>query len=262
VAGDPAYPYAGGVIGVFGFNFATNLVQPPSRADLMGYCSNVWVSDWTWTNVLTHRAVAGVVTANGTVKPPPHGANLVVGGRRLLVWGRATASGVVLEPAFALDGAAERPDAPRGAFRVEGRDAAGALLFAHRFDAAVVDHARSGEVQHFALSVPLEGDTESRLATLSVTRVDDGRQAAFRSSMGATATETVDAVRPTGASMQVRYDASRARMALVRDAGTGEILSFVRNPSAEFRAPRGNVEVLLSDGVKSRAARVRVVRPN
>jgi hypothetical protein len=51
-------------------------------------------------------------------------------------------------------------------------------------------------------------------------------------------------------------------MAMVRDASTGEILSFVRATDAEIRAPRANVQVLVSDGVRSRAARVRLVNPN
>ncbi|MCU0649097.1 MAG: hypothetical protein MUF00_13940 [Gemmatimonadaceae bacterium] len=266
VAGDADFPHAGGRIGVFGFNFANNLVQPPTRPDLMGYCGNPWVSDWTWVNVLNYRAVAGIVTSNGTVKPPPHGAHSVSPERRLLVWGRATARGIVLEPAFALDGASTSASNPRGAFRVDGRDAAGALLFTHRFDADDVDHARNGAAQHFAVSVPLAGDAEQRLVSLTVTRVSDGRVGSQRSAASvdarAAGVETTDLVRRGATSMQVRYEASTTRMALVRDLATGEILSFVRNPSAEIRMTRANVEVLLSDGVKSRPARVRVVQPN
>src|SRR5690606_6505185 len=36
---DPNYPYAGGSIGVYGYDAALNLLRPPSFTDIMGYCN-------------------------------------------------------------------------------------------------------------------------------------------------------------------------------------------------------------------------------
>jgi hypothetical protein len=263
VSGDPGYPHAGGLIGVFGFNVGSMLVVPPTRADLMGYCNSVWISDWTWTNVMQYRQLAGSLVSEAVTHTPPHGAHLQSTDRVMLVWGRATPERIVVEPAFAFAGDPTIGAVSRGAYRVEARDASDALLFSHRFDGEAVDHARSNGTQHFAVTVPVDAETEARIASLTVTRVEDGRTARTGGmARNGTGETDVDAVRESAGRMQLRYDAGRTRMALVRDRVTGEILSFVRSPGAEFRAPRSNVEVLLSDGVRTRAARVRVVNPN
>ncbi|MBS2019414.1 MAG: hypothetical protein JST00_41515 [Deltaproteobacteria bacterium] len=47
---DADYPYSGGVIGVWGYNILTKQFISPSRGhDMMGYCPNEWVSDYTFT---------------------------------------------------------------------------------------------------------------------------------------------------------------------------------------------------------------------
>ena len=52
---DPAYPYASGAIGSWGYNAATKtLINPASNyRDLMSYCSPEWVSDFNYTRVQT-----------------------------------------------------------------------------------------------------------------------------------------------------------------------------------------------------------------
>ena len=52
---DPNFPHSGGRIGVWGLNVATLTLKPPTTADLMGYCSPDWVSDYTWTGMIGYR---------------------------------------------------------------------------------------------------------------------------------------------------------------------------------------------------------------
>jgi hypothetical protein len=50
---DPAYPYDGGDIGVWGFGVIDFSYHTPTNAkDYMTYCGNTWVSDWGWQSVL------------------------------------------------------------------------------------------------------------------------------------------------------------------------------------------------------------------
>lgn len=47
---DPDFPYSGGAIGVWGYDlFAKKLISPSKGRDMMGYCPNDWVSDYTFT---------------------------------------------------------------------------------------------------------------------------------------------------------------------------------------------------------------------
>jgi hypothetical protein len=63
VSGDPAYPYSGGLIGSWGFDSRTGSLLDPARyADIMGYCSPAWVSDWTYQAFLER-----IATVNGAV---------------------------------------------------------------------------------------------------------------------------------------------------------------------------------------------------
>jgi hypothetical protein len=46
---DPQYPHKGGEDGVWGYNLITKQLFPPTTTDIMGYCLNVWISDYTYT---------------------------------------------------------------------------------------------------------------------------------------------------------------------------------------------------------------------
>lgn len=49
---DPAYPYADGHIGTWGFAIREFVLYEPDDAyDYMSYCGPSWVSDWTWNKV-------------------------------------------------------------------------------------------------------------------------------------------------------------------------------------------------------------------
>ena len=122
---DDNYPYAGGEIGVVGLRSGGRAASSrPTSHDLMGYCDNEWISDYTYKAChglpATESSVAGMAEA---IQPA------------LLVWGRIEGGRVVLEPAFRVTA---RPSLPRrpGPYRIEGRAADGGRHLRLRFRAA------------------------------------------------------------------------------------------------------------------------------
>ena len=45
---DEEYPYSNGIIGQYGFQYSSQTVIPSSANDIMNYCSNQWISDYTY----------------------------------------------------------------------------------------------------------------------------------------------------------------------------------------------------------------------
>jgi len=174
--------------------------------------------------------------------------------RCLLVWGRVRDGRVELEPAFEV---VTRPSLPArgGSYTVEGRGADGGRIFRLSFDPATIADDPRG-TGHFAFAVPLGAAGAAgaaNLATLELNGPGGGAAAARVVPEGAalTAADAVAAQRTAGG-VRVRWDAGRAPMALVRDASSGEVLSFARGGDVEVASPSGGIEVLVSDGVSSR----------
>jgi hypothetical protein len=66
---DPNYPYQGGAISVWGYNSQTKmLVNPMGVTDIMGYCNNQWISDYTYEGLV--KRVAQVDGASRVVVNP------------------------------------------------------------------------------------------------------------------------------------------------------------------------------------------------
>jgi hypothetical protein len=243
---DPEYPYPGGTIGVSGFNVADARVVTRFSADIMSYCDFPWISDYTYRGVLDFRESALPVAVAGT-------------GTRssLLVWGRIDDGRVVLEPAFQVE---TRPSLPRrgGAYSVEGIAADGTRLFSLSFDGvpvADVPGTRAGNgPRHFAFAVPL---TSTDLERLSVLRAGGpGGEATMRSTVAQRPLrgelEPGEEVRTAGPDrLEIRWNAATFPMAMVRDARTGQILSFARGGAATLRTSGAEVEVQFSDRVRS-----------
>ncbi|MGV3709819.1 MAG: hypothetical protein ACO1Q7_13375 [Gemmatimonas sp.] len=257
---DPSYPYSGGVIGQYGWNPTTGTLIQPTATDVMGYCSNQWVSDYTWTRVMTQRASAGAVAAATMAGIKQEG---------LLVWGRIVNGKVTLEPAFRVT---TRPTAPSatGTHHVQAVDAEGRILADLPFNAERVDHVLSRDERHFAVVLPWSDALENALATI---RVSDVRQPLSVGTISsatalASAAEPAAAGRTTARSIQLPaasgnvsvVTATRSRvewnkknypMAIVRDANSGEIMAFVRNPGDVIVTNGRAVEMVFSDGVRS-----------
>jgi hypothetical protein len=54
---DPNYPYANGALGSWGWDGRTRILFDPSKAtDIMGYCNNQWMSDYTYAGITTRVA--------------------------------------------------------------------------------------------------------------------------------------------------------------------------------------------------------------
>jgi len=247
---DPSYPHPGGQVGAWGLDVSTLAVKSPTTFfDLMGYCPpNEWVSDYTWNAVLNYRSGSptGAPMAAGSGGGPDDG---------LLVWGRITPAGVVLEPAFRVAPTTQGLPA-RGSWRVDARDAGGTLLFSQRFAPEEVADLPGGAEQHFAMVLPMGSALLDQVASLRV--VGPGGVSTRTAAIGAPPAPEPVARALTAGRRSVTWDASRHPMALVRDATTGEILSFARGGAITLWSTAGQLDVQLSDGVRVVRTRVGV----
>ncbi|HUG27708.1 MAG TPA: zinc-dependent metalloprotease family protein [Gemmatimonadales bacterium] len=245
---DQDYPHTNGGIGSWGLDLTTlSLKSPFDWKDLMGYCTNEWISDYTWNAVMNFRSLSP------TGAPPIMAAGRGVDDG-LLVWGRIGPSGTVLEPAFRVPSAG-RPLPASGPYRVEGRDASGALLFSHPFEAAEVADLPGGTERHFAFVLPV-GASADRLADLRVT--GPGIAVAQRRPPpgGPRPVRDPQATRSAAAQRRLTWDAGAHPMAMVRNAATGEILSFARGGEIVLRTTATELDIQLSDGVRVERRRV------
>jgi hypothetical protein len=241
---DPAYPYSGGTVGAFGLDVAAGTLKQPSQPDIMGYCSNAWISDYNYTAVMDFRGTALDVGREASVKPS------------VLVWGRIGDGQATLEPAFQV---VTRPTRPRrgGAYTVSGFSQDGSRLFEFPFDAAQVADDRRGSRQ-FALAVPLDESAAARLASIRVSGPGAIATASSRSALTSPASGPAAlSLKPAGQGALLEWDAATHPMVLVRDPVTGQVLSFARGGRTEIRTTRRELDVVISDGVRSRTARVR-----
>jgi hypothetical protein len=239
---DAHYPYSGGEIGVIGYDFGSGTLKPADSHDIMGYCDEEWVSDYTYTNILDFRSNAALVS-NGmgeAIQPA------------LLVWGRIENGRAVLQPAFRIT---TRPSLPRrsGPYRLEGRDAGGATVFGFNFTPFEVADDRQ-ETKHFAFAIPLQPERAARVTSLHV--AGKGVQASV--SRISSEPAVVDVSRSGAGRVALRWDAAKSPMIMVRDPASGEILSFARGGAAEVETSRTDLSVTVSDQVGSRDLRVRV----
>ena len=57
--------------------------------------------------------------------------------------------------------------------------------------------------------------------------------------------------------VRVTWDATIARVAMIRDARSGQVLSFSRGGAVDVRTASDDLDITLSDGVKSTRSRIR-----
>ncbi len=255
---DPSYPYAGGAIGVFGWNPTTNAIVATTVTDLMGYCNPTWISDYNWTRVMTYRQGSGFE------------ASPAAAGEGLLVWGRVTDGVVQLEPSFRISAPASVA-VPNPTHRVEALDVNGNVLLDLPIAADRVDHATAHDERQFAVIVPWSSALEQALTRVRVRDVRTPLLATVRASATAVSARLTRGSRATtplampdpqsavdllgGGRARVRWNSAQYPMAMVRDAATGEIMAYVRRPGDLILTGGRRLEVHFSDGVRS------VVRP-
>lgn len=247
---DPEFPYADGKIGTWGLNVETESLKSPStHFDFMSYCGPDWISDYNYEAILEFRNAEAVWATSDAAEPS------------LLVWGRVEGDRIFLEPAFRLT---TRPVLPSGGgdYVLEAFGEDGTPLLSLAFQPNPVPDGLPGE-GHFAFAIPVRAFDESRLAGL---RVWGGGRAPglLESRMGPAAVvaaeKGIEVTRVEGAAVEVDWDAGTFPMAVVRDAESGEILSFARGGSVRLPDSSREVDVILSDGIRSSRPVRKVVR--
>jgi Metallo-peptidase family M12B Reprolysin-like len=245
---DPQYPRPDGTIGKYGMDVVEKTLEASTLTDVMGYCDPKWISDYTYRGVMSYlRAPSPPLLSVTSADIQPC----------LLVWGHIQNGEIILEPAFQID---TRPSLPRrrGAYSLQGLDTGGQSVFSLSFDPiAVVD--APGQQQNFVFALPLSSVAAARLASIRVT--GQGRQASISDSATAVTRSNpvlMEAKRVANGRVALRWDRQTHPMVMVRDPDTGEVLSFARNGEAELATSKGEVDLLLSSGVRSQTRRVRV----
>ena len=252
---DPNYPYAGGTIGVPGWDVfaAGGNLKPTTDTDIMGYCGNQWISDYVYQSAASFRASSAfdVATAADAASGPKEG---------LLVWGRIEDGDFILEPAFRVPytGAAVKP----GPYTWEGRDAKERLLSSASFDVYEVEDLPFQRVQQFAFVVPMESAAMDAIENVRVRKgVEEmaNRTAAPAEKM-TRAMNYLRVARLADGAAQIDWDSTTQPMVLLRDARTGEVRGFLRGGSGLVENAPAEMEVQVSDGVRTSALR-RSTRP-
>jgi len=164
---------------------------------------------------------------------------------------------VVLEPAFRVP--ARPAAAPRtGPNRLELMASDGSLLRSVGFETTELADLPGVAERHFAFVLPLDAQLEASLTGLRVVAASGARSAPRLATAGP-GTDPAPAVsRPNPQQVEVRWDAASFPMVLVRDAASGQILSFARGGVARVFSTAQSLELQFSDGLRtvSRPARV------
>jgi hypothetical protein len=246
---DESYPYPGGQIGVYGFDVARGVVRQPFFSDVMGYCGDPWISDYTYMAVLAYRGFS-VARASAIQQEQPS----------LLVWGRIVGGKPVLEPAFQVVTRPVLPTRP-GPYRIEGRTAAGTTLFNLAFEPLEVADDPTG-ARHFAFAVPVDPTRVAQLVSLRLMAPGSPAVVRTRPAPQLRLGHAADLVRArrTAKGVTLQWNSAAHPMVLVRDPDTGEVLSFARGGEVEVGTTKSALDVTVSDQVLSGRSRV-VVSP-
>ena len=241
---DGQYPYSGATIGVYGYDILSGTPKSSALRDLMSYCDPSWISDYTYRAILNFRS---------QFYPPVGAAAQAIGAtqRGVLVWGRIEGGRLVLEPALEVDAPASLRTRT-GPHRVEGFGPNGETLFSFSFTGDRVADTDNPNDQSFAFVVPM-----SQLRGVELNRIRLaalGRQVEQRGSGGGAVPA---AQRTAPGRVRVTWNPSNARLAMIRDARSGQILSFDRRGNVDIRTTSDDIEVTVSDGVKSTRSRIR-----
>jgi hypothetical protein len=247
---DPNYPYPGGLTGAYGYDLQADVIKSPLLPDIMGYCANPWISDYTYEGMLAFRTAGQAAIAAAATAAPQ---------RCLLVWGRIVDGRAVLEPAFEV---VTRPSLPRsrGPYSVEAATDDGSRLFSLSFEASEIADSRRGARQ-FAFAVPLGGVSGDQVGSLRLSG-PGGEVAAVRApaapgplAAARTAGTAVEA-RAVAGGVALRWNAAAQPMVMVRDPDSGQVLSIARGGVANVMTSKRTLDVVVSDGVGSRQVRV------
>jgi len=249
---DPSYPYPGGTIGVPGWDvFATSgNLKPTTDTDIMGYCSNQWISDYVYKSVLSFRAAQGTSfdiqadVANGFASATPT--------EGLLVWGRLEGGRMILEPAFRV--AATGATVQAGPYTWQATDAQGRVLKSVPFQTYEIADLPNDEPQHFAFVVPLDATVIDAVDTVRIVKgaSELAMQKAKSAAQSQVAMNIFRVSDLPGRRAEIHWDAVAHPVVMLRDTKTGEVRGFLRGGDATIEDVPDSLELQLSDGVRSR----------
>ena len=249
---DPNYPYPGGVIGAPGWDSfqSTATLKPAADTDIMGYCSNQWISDYTYLKELQYRQSLGfdvqpVVTAGATTA-----------GQGLLIWGRIENGQMTLEPAFVVPVKAVSREA--GPYTWEGRDALGRVLASVSFAAHEVADLPDRDVHLFSFVAPLSPAVLQLMQSMRV-RTGSEEMAQRTLAAGAPAADQLRMDEAPNRALQVVWDSEKYPVLMLRDTKTGEVRGFVRGGNATVEDVPADMEVVLPDSTRGPVLRYRRV---
>jgi len=249
---DPHYPYAGGTIGVPGWDVfaASGNIKPTMDTDIMGYCGNQWVSDYVYKSVLSFRASNSFDVAQQDVATGAQNSTVAKAG--MLVWGRIENGKMILEPAFRVvsTGAA----IAAGPYTWEAKDPKGLVLSRVPFQMYEVADSPNDEPRQFAFVVPLDSAVIDAVDSMHVVKGES--ELALQKSKSSTQSQAAMKIFRVASlpnrQAEIHWDAITHPVALLRDAKTGEVRGFLRGGDATVDDVPDNLEIQLSDGVKSR----------
>ncbi|HCZ33995.1 MAG TPA: hypothetical protein DHV93_11405 [Holophagaceae bacterium] len=250
---DPAYPYAGGVIGAWGYDTTTGLLKSPTTyKDIMGYCSPLWVSDYVYKGILDFRNAT-----NSFLKGSPEDAPMAMGSATsqecLIVRGLVYEDGrVEFLPSFRTTA---RPSSATtgGEYTLEGLDPKGGTLFHTALDLAELGCWPKGRVKHFVMALPMDPAKLDLLEELRV--VKDGKIVAGLSTTPAVAA-TPEVQRLSADKVQLTWDATLQPAVMVRDGDTGEVVAILSGGRQAFSSRAQRFDLALSQGAGGRTVRV------
>jgi hypothetical protein len=255
---DPGYPYPGGTIGVYGVDLATGTVFPPNSSDLMGYCGFTWISDYNYGGIVNFRTsqqfgLPDVVAGSAAVRAGRHAQQDA--GPALVVWGQIIDGKPSLEPAFMTDTRTSLPVRP-GPNRIEALREDGSIVFSLAFEGEVVGDNTGRSVRQFAFAVPTDSSVAASIATLRLVAANGSRSE--WSAQRVPVAPDVEVTTARAGEVAFRLRGSAARLAVVRERVTGQIVAFVRGTPVVIRSAATEFDVQVSDGVHTSR---RVIRP-
>lgn len=234
---DPSFPYAGGTLGSYGYDFHTRtLIAPDEAFDVMGYCRPEWISDYNY------RAVQTALETN-----PPASGDAAPQANVLLFSGRIDGSGLHLAPVHRMKS--------RPSLAVEGTHAlhlhfADGQRFVVPFEPVRVEDLGADERQFTVLA-----EDRGPLAAVEVFR---GAQLLTR--LDSTRTPRAAAPRLVEAegSLFLEWDSSMHATALLAHLGEADRTTLAISLNGgravidtQRLPPGGSFEVSLSDGLNA-----------
>jgi hypothetical protein len=152
---------------------------------------------------------------------------------------------------------AGRPQMPAAGpheLRLAARD--GRTLARYDFHGVPVEDGPEDE-EHFAFFIPLDSRDMMDLDSIEVRSPRGEARRVHRPQPAAARATPARVERRAPGSLRVHFDPADGIMALIRDRETGQILGMLRGGTADLQTtlPPERVEILISDGVRSRIVR-------